>query len=438
MDHIENCMHLHEYQAKSVLARRGLPVPDGRVAASPEEAGRAWDELHAPGAVVKAQVHAGARGKAGGIVPVGSRAEAVAAARRLLGSTLVTAQTGPRGRPVGKVLVEESLDIAAEFYLSVSLDRSRGCPVLLASTAGGVDVESTGRPPLQGWHGHSRPYAMTMVSASPPGGSLEHGHPNRGDDHATPATTEPDPGFSREYGDPTRGFEPFQARKVFARLGLGHELMKPMTAAMLTLGRALVDLDASLIELNPLALTRDGRLVAADVKMTLDDNALPRHPDLADLADPSQQDPREVEAARYDLSYVGLGGNIGCMVNGGGLALATLDLLRLHGGEPANFLDVGGTATAERVAAAFRILCRDERVRAVFVNIFGGIVQCDLIAEGILEAVRQVAVGIPIVVRLEGNRAAEGRRALAASGLHIFAVDSLTAAARKAVELAAL
>jgi succinyl-CoA synthetase beta subunit len=387
-------MYIHEYQAKAVLARRGIAVPAGRVATSPLDAAAAFDELHTPRAVIKAQVHAGGRGKAGGIVPVAGRTEAEAAARRLLGSVLVTPQTGPRGRPVQKVLVQEWLEFRQELYLGVTLDRERGVPRVLASARGGMEIEELGR-------------------------------------------TAPD-AIITEFGCPVGGIEPFQARKIFAGLGLPHELMKPATQTVMAAARAFIELDASLIEINPLAMTADGRLVAADAKMSFDDSALARHPEIADLGDASQEDPREVEAARYDLSHVGLGGNVGCMVNGGGLAMATMDLLRMRGGEPANFLDLGGAATAEKVAAAFRLICQDDGVRSILVSIFGGIVRCDLVAEGILQAVRQVNVRVPLVVRLEGNFAKEGRRALAASGLSITSADSPDDAARRAVELAAL
>jgi len=385
-------VYVHEYQARSILSSRGVNVPRGEVASTPARAAEAFDRLACGRAVVKAQVHAGGRGKAGGIVLVAGRREAEQAARRLLGSTLVTSQTGPRGRPVEKVLVAEALDIRAEYYLSVSLDRTRACPVLVASSRGGVDIEELGR---------TEPGAIVT-----------------------------------EYGNPFTGVEPFQARKVFDALGLDGALMGPMTGLIRTLGAAFIDLDCSLIELNPLARCADGQLAAADVKMSFDDSAIARHPEIADLRDPSQEDPRETEAARHDLSYVGLDGQIGCMVNGAGLAMATMDLLALHGGEPANFLDVGGNATAEKVAAAFRLISRDERVRAILVNIFGGIVRCDLIAEGILTAVREIDLAVPLVVRLEGTRAEEGRAALADSGLRILAADSFDGAARQAVEAA--
>ncbi len=385
-------MYIHEYQAKALLAKRGIAVPAGRLAISAQQAGDAYEALHHDQAVVKAQIHAGGRGKAGGVVRVASRSEAEAAARRLLGTILVTTQTGPRGRPVDKVLVEEALDVARECYVGVSLDRSRGCPLAIASARGGVEIETLA---------HAEPGAVL-----------------------------------REWGNPFTGLMPFQARKLFAGLGLPREQLAPLTKVLLALAGMFVDHDCSLIELNPLALCRDGRLVAADVKMTFDDNALIRHPDLADLRDLAQDDPREVEAQRFDLSYVGMDGSVGCMVNGAGLAMATMDLIRLHGGAPANFLDVGGAATAEKVTAAFRILCQDTHVRAILVNIFGGIVHCDLIAEGILEAARRTELRTPLVVRLEGTNAQQGRQALAESGLAIVSATSLDDAAAKAVELA--
>jgi len=385
-------VYIHEYQAKAVLTRHGIAVPVGRVALSAQHAGDAYEALHREQAVVKAQIHAGGRGKAGGILRVASRSEAEDAARRLLGSPLVTKQTGPHGRRVDKVLVEEALDVARECYVGVCLDRTRACPMVIASAGGGVEIETLAR--------------------DEPGAVL------------------------REYGNPLTGLMPFQARKLFAGLGLPHEHLAPMTKLLLALAGTFVDCDCSLIELNPLALCADGRLVAADAKMTFDDNALSRHPDLADLRDTAQEDPREVEAQRFDLSYVGMDGTVACLVNGAGLAMATMDLIRLHGGDPANFLDVGGAATAEKVAAAFRILCQDARVRAILVNIFGGIVRCDLIAEGILQAAKSTELRVPVVVRLEGNNVEKGRQALAESGLAIVSADSLDEAAAKAVELA--
>ena len=385
-------MNIHEYQAKELLRRNGVSVPAGRVAASSREAAAVYGKTRREHAVVKAQIHAGGRGKAGGVKRVSSRAEAEEAARDLLGRRLVTRQTGPNGLPVHKVLVEETLAVRSEFYLSVSLDREAGCPLAIASARGGMDIEEL-----------SRTDPSAIVS---------------------------------EHGSPWTGIEPFHARKLFSRMGLPHELMRPMTGLVTKLGSIFVNYDCSLIELNPLVLTEDGGLVAADVKMSFDDNALARHPELADLRDATQEDPREVEAKRHDLSYVGLDGSIGCMVNGAGLAMATMDLIRLHGAEPANVLDVGGAATAEKVAAAFRIICQDERVKGILVNIFGGIVQCDLIAEGILAAARQVQLRAPLVVRLEGTNAAEGRRALSESGLEIVSADSLEDAAAKAAAFA--
>jgi succinyl-CoA synthetase beta subunit len=384
-------VYIHEYQAKAMLAGRGVPVPAGRMASSPEAAARAYEEMRLHRAVVKAQIHAGGRGKAGGILTASSRAECESAARRLLGTTLVTAQTGPRGRPVDKVLVQEHIEIKRELYLGLLIDRQRGCPMALGSAQGGTEIESAAETPS----------AVVRV-----------------------------------YGNPYTGLEPFQARDLCAGMGLGHESIRPMTDVVMALARLFIECDCSLTELNPLALCPDGRLLAADVKMTLDDNALFRHPDLCDLRDPAQEDPREVEARRHDLNYVGLDGNIGCMVNGAGLAMATMDLIRLSGGEPANFLDVGGDATVERVVAAFRLLCSDPRVKAILVNIFGGIVRCDLIAQGIVQAVERAGLALPLVVRLEGTKAEEGRALLSASGLKIVSADLLDEAARKAVELA--
>ncbi len=385
-------MNIHEYQAKALLAARGLAVPAGRLAATPEQAAQAFDELRRPRAVVKAQIHAGGRGKAGGVLFVSSRAEAEAAAKKLLGSALVTAQTGPHGRPVNQVLLQEHLDLTRELYLGLSLDRSSGRPRVIAAARGGMDIEELAR---------TEPSAILC-----------------------------------EYGDPDHGLAPFQARNLFTGLGLPHEQMKPAMELILSLARTFIECDCSLIEVNPLALCGDGRLLIADLKMAFDDNALRRHPDIAALRDTAQEDPREVEAEQYDLSYVGLDGSIGCMVNGAGLAMATMDLIRLQGGEPANFLDVGGDATVEKVTAAFRLIEKDEHVRAILVNIFGGIVRCDLVADGIVAAVGQVGLRAPLVVRLEGTNAEAGRKVLAGCGLRITSAESLEDAAAKAVALA--
>ena len=384
-------MEIHEYQAQAILSEYGIAVPRASPAMSPEEAGRAFNDLRAPAALVKAQVHAGGRGKSGGVVKVSSRAQAEAAAARRLGTRLVTRQTGPRGLPVHRVLVQEFVPVEAEHYASLSLDRETGRLLVMASARGGVEIEDLAR---------SEPAAIV-----------------------------------REYGHPLLGVQPFQARKVCVALGVPQDLMRPVASLIMALATAFVSLDASLIELNPLGRSGD-RLLPLDVKMAFDDNALARHPRIADLRDPTQEDPREVEARRADLSYVGLDGTIGCMVNGAGLAMATLDLIRHHGGEPANFLDVGGDATAEKVAAALRILCADARVRAILINIFGGIVRCDVVAQGVLEAARGVGVNRPLVVRLEGTRAAEGRALLAQAALDVTPADSLEEAAAKAVERA--
>jgi len=385
-------MNIHEYQAKELLRRNAVAVPAGRVAASPEEAGAAYDEIGGEGAVVKAQIHAGGRGKAGGVKHASSRAEAEDAAREILGRRLVTHQTGPKGLPVHRVLVEETIAVRSEFYLSVSLDREAGRPIAVASARGGMDIEELSR---------TDPAAIV-----------------------------------KEHGDCQTGIAPFQARKLFSRMGLPTDLLRPVTELVTKLGSIFVKYDCSLIELNPLVLTDDGKLVAADAKIAFDDNALARRPELADLRDETQEDPREVEAKRAGLSYVGLEGSIGCMVNGAGLAMATMDLIRLSGAEPANFLDVGGAATADKVAAAFRILCGDERVKAILVNIFGGIVRCDVVAEGIVSAAKHVKLGVPLVVRLDGTKADEARRLLAESGLETVSADSLEDAAAKAAALA--
>ena len=368
-------------------------MPAGRVAATPEQAARAFDELRLQRAVVKAQIHAGGRGKAGGVLFASSRAETEAAAKKILGrKTLVTAQTGPRGLPVNQVLVQEHLDLSRELYLGLSLDRSSGRPLVIAAARGGMEIEELAR---------TEPAALL-----------------------------------REFGDPNQGLAPFQARNLFTGLALPHEQMKPATELILSLARTFIECDCSLIEVNPLALCADGRLLIADLKMAFDDNALRRHPDIAALRDTAQEDPREVEAERYELSYVGLEGNIGCMVNGAGLAMATMDLIRLQGGEPANFLDIGGDATVEKVTAAFRLIEKDQHVRAILVNIFGGIVHCDLVANGIVAALGEVGLRAPLVVRLEGTNAEAGRKVLAGRGLSITSAESLEDAAAKAVALA--
>jgi len=385
-------MHLHEYQAKELLVRYAVPIRPGKVASSAEEAARLFTALGGHRAAVKAQVHAGGRGKAGGVALVATAAEAQAAARRLLGSRLVTAQTGPNGLPVHKVLVETACEAAREFYLGVTLDRAERCVTLIASKEGGVSIEEVARRSPQS--------------------------------------------LFRERIDPCLGLHPFEARRLAYELALPASAFRAMTELAAGLTRCFIELDCSLVEVNPLVLTPGNELVALDGKITLDDNGLFRHPELAAWRDPSQEDEREVAAHQYGLSYVALDGAIGCMVNGAGLAMATMDLIKLHGGEPANFLDVGGNATPETVTAAFEIIERDANIRAILVNIFGGIVQCDVIARGILAAVETVKLKVPLVVRLEGTNVEEGRRLLKNSPIKMTTAASLSEAARLAVELA--
>jgi succinyl-CoA synthetase beta subunit len=385
-------MNLHEYQAKRLFLDYRIAIPDGRTATTSEEAAAACGELGGARWVVKAQVHAGGRGKAGGVVMAETLAEVENAARRLLGSRLVTGQSAPGGLPVETLLVERPMAIARELYLGVLTERETERVLFVASAAGGMDIE--------------------RVAAETPERLL------------------------RVRVHPAVGLQPYQVRRLGFGLGLEPDGIKALGALMDALYRLFIDSDASLIEINPLVVDDRGALIALDAKINLDDNALYRHPDLSALHDPGQEDPRELAAKRHDLNYISLSGNIGCMVNGAGLAMATMDLVQLHGGSPANFLDVGGGATAERVAEAFKLILSDTNVRAVLVNIFGGIVRCDLIAEGIIEAVREVQVAVPVVVRLEGTNAEQGLSMLARSGLAVETVASLAEAAKRAVDLA--
>ena len=383
-------MNLHEYQAKQLYADYGIAAPRGEVASTPKAAQAAAGRI--PGArwVVKAQVHAGGRGKAGGVKLVDS-AEAVAqAAEGMLGRNLVTYQTTAEGQPVHSVLVEEVSQIARELYLGAVIDRASQRVVFMASTEGGVEIEK--------------------VAAETPEKIL------------TTAI------------DPTVGVQPYQCRQFAFGLGLTGDQIKQFTTLMTGMARMFVECDLSLLEVNPLVVTGDGRLVCLDGKINIDDNALYRQPRLAAMRDPSQEDAKENRAREHDISYVALDGNIGCMVNGAGLAMATMDIIKLHGGNPANFLDVGGTATAARVTEAFKIILADDNVKGVLVNIFGGIVRCDLIADGIIAAVKEVGVKVPVVVRLAGNNADLGGRKLADSGLNIIPADGLTDAAQKVVK----
>ena len=385
-------MNLHEYQAKDVFRSYGIPVPTGRVAATAEEAVAAARELGGSLWVVKAQVHAGGRGKAGG-VKVAKDTEAVrAAAAALLGTRLVTPQTGPEGLPVGKVYVESGSEIAREIYLSLTLNRERGRIALIASAAGGMDIEEVA---------HQTPEKILAATIHP-----------------------------------AAGLQGYQARELAFGLGLSGAQITEFQALAAALYRLYIEKDLSLLEVNPLIVTKGGTLMALDAKINVDANAVFRHPELAALRDASQEDPMERRASEHDLNYVSLDGDIACMVNGAGLAMATMDLIKLHGGAPANFLDVGGGATSERVTAAFELILSNERVRAVLVNIFGGIVRCDIIADGVTKAVTKVGVKVPVVVRLEGTNAEAARAMLAKSALAITPAEDLTDAARKVVSLA--
>ncbi|HYW92079.1 MAG TPA: ADP-forming succinate--CoA ligase subunit beta [Gammaproteobacteria bacterium] len=385
-------MNLHEYQAKQLFSEFGVPVPEGRVADSPERAGELARQLGGGKWVVKAQVHAGGRGKAGGVKLADSPDEVAQAARAILSGPLVTHQTGPEGLPVNEVLVEQGQRIERELYLSVLVDRGRERVVFMASAAGGMEIEEVAA---------SAPEKILSVDVNP-----------------------------------AAGFQAYHAR----RLGFGMELDRNQVGQLVRIAKGLYDLfldsDASLVEINPLIVTGDGDLLALDAKVNLDDNGLFRHKRLAEWRDPSQEDEKERLAREHDLNYVTLDGDIGCMVNGAGLAMATMDVIKLQGGNPANFLDVGGGTTSERVAAAFKLIVSDDEVRAILVNIFGGIVRCDLIAEGIISAVKEVGVKVPVVVRLEGTNAERGRRMLDESGLDLISARDLNDGARKAVAAA--
>jgi len=385
-------MNLHEYQAKDVFRSFGIPVPAGRVAGSPEEAVAAAQSLGGPVWVVKAQVHAGGRGKAGGVKVVRDLEAVRAAAAGMLGRRLVTAQTGADGLPIDKVYVESGSQIAREVYLSLTLNRDKGRIALIASVAGGMDIEEVAA--------HT-PEKIVSVSVHP-----------------------------------AAGLQPYQCRKLAFALGFAGPQIAAFQKIAVALYQLYVERDASLVEINPLIVTPAGELLALDAKINIDDNALFRQAELAAMRDPAQEDPMERRAAEHDLNYVSLDGNIACMVNGAGLAMATMDLIKLHGGKPANFLDVGGGATSERVTAAFQLILSNPNVQAILVNIFGGIVRCDLIAEGVINAVKHVGVKVPVVVRLEGTNAPQARAMLAKSGLTITPAGDLTDAARKAVALA--
>lgn len=385
-------MNLHEYQGKQLFAEYGLPVSKGYAVDNAEAAAEACDKIGGSEWVVKAQVHAGGRGKAGGVKLVRSKEEAKAFAAQWLGKRLVTYQTDANGQPVNQILVESCTDIAKELYLGAVVDRSSRRIVFMASTEGGVDIEKIA---------HDTPEKILKATI-----------------------------------DPLVGAQPFQGRDLAFQLGLKGDQIKQFTHIFVGLAKLFQDYDLALLEVNPLVIKADGNLHCLDAKINIDANAMYRQPKLRAMHDPSQDDPREAHAANFELNYVALEGNIGCMVNGAGLAMGTMDIVNLHGGKPANFLDVGGGATKERVTEAFKIILSDSNVAAVLVNIFGGIVRCDMIAEGIIGAVKEVGVKIPVVVRLEGNNAELGAKVLAESGLNIIAATSLTDAAQQVVKAA--
>lgn len=383
-------MNIHEYQAKAVLAKYGVAVPQGSVAFTVEEAVEAAKALGGK-AVVKAQIHAGGRGKAGGVKLAKSLDEVKAHASELLGKVLVTHQTGPAGKVVKRLLIEQLTDIKKEYYIGVVLDRASGRVVMMASAEGGMEIEEV-------------------------------------------AAKTPEKIF-RETVDPATGLNPYQARNLAFSIGIPNELVNKAVKFMTALYHAFVDKDCSIAEINPLVETGDGQIMALDAKLNFDDNALYRHPEIQELRDLDEEDPKETEASKFGLSYIALDGNIGCMVNGAGLAMATMDTIKYYGGEPANFLDVGGGASEEKVTEAFKIILSDSKVKGILVNIFGGIMKCDIIANGVVAAARQIGLDKPLVVRLEGTNVELGKKILNESGLNIVAADSLADAAQKMVAL---
>ena len=392
-------MNIHEYQAKELLQKFGAATPAGRVATTAKEAEQIARELGTNDLVVKAQVHAGGRGKGtfsngfkGGVHLVKSPAEAREVAGKMLGQTLVTHQTGAAGRVVNKVLVAASVDIEREIYFAVLLDRATAAPLIVASTEGGVEIE-------------------TVAEKSPEK-------------------------IIREPIDPLAGLQPFQTRKLAKQLGFKSDQIKPAAKLFSALYRTFIESDCSMVEVNPLVVTTKGEVLALDAKFNFDDNALYRHPDIAAMRDTAEEDPREVEASTHGLNYIGLDGNIACLVNGAGLAMATMDIIKFYGGSPANFLDVGGGATEEQVTEAFKLLISDENVKAILVNIFGGIMRCDVIAQGIINAVKAVKLPVPLVVRMEGTNVEAGKKLILESGLAVIAADDLADAAQKVVTAA--
>jgi succinyl-CoA synthetase beta subunit len=392
-------MNIHEYQAKEILQKFGAATTRGKVASSADEAEKIAREIGAGEIVIKAQVHAGGRGKGtfkngfkGGVHIVKSPSEAREVASKMLGQTLVTHQTGEAGRVVNQVLVAESADIEREIYFAVLLDRATAAPLIVASTEGGVEIESVAEK-----------------------------SPER---------------IIREPIDPLAGLQPFQSRKLVKQLGFKSEQLKPATQLFSALYRTFIESDCSMVEVNPLVVTKKGEVLALDAKFNFDDNALYRHKEIAAMRDTAEEDPREVEASKHGLNYIGLDGNIACLVNGAGLAMATMDIIKFYGGSPANFLDVGGGATEEQVTEAFKLLVSDENVKAILVNIFGGIMKCDVIAQGIINAVKAVKLPVPLVVRLEGTNVDAGKKLIAESGLAVIAADDLADAAQKVVKAA--
>ena len=385
-------MKIHEYQAKGILAKFGVPVPRGEVVFKKDEARAVAQRLGTSVVVVKAQIHAGGRGKAGGVKLAKSPDEAAALAGQILGMKLVTPQTGEEGRIVRRLLIEEGLDIKRELYLGILVDRALGAPIFMASAAGGMEIEEVAKD-----------------------------HPEA---------------ILREKIDPTTGFQPYQARKLAFGLGLTPEQVGAAVSFFQALYRAFIETDASMIEINPCVVTGDGKLVALDAKVTFDDNALYRHPEFKELRDLEEETPLEVEASKFKLNYIKLDGDIACMVNGAGLAMATMDIIKLSGGSPANFLDVGGGASEEQVKNAFRILLSDPNVRAVFVNIFGGILRCDILASGVVGAAKELKFKVPVVVRMEGTNVQQGKEILRNSGFNFAVAEGMKDGAEKAVKLA--
>jgi succinyl-CoA synthetase beta subunit len=382
-------MNIHEYQAKTVLRGFGVPVPRGIPAFSVDEAVKAAGELPGPVWVVKAQIHAGGRGKAGGVKVVKSIDDVKKEAARILGSTLVTHQTGPKGKQVNRLYIEDGSAIDKEFYLSMLVDRGSSRIAIVASTEGGMDIEKVA---------HDTPEKIVTITV-----------------------------------DPATNICPHHVRSVSRALGLDADLQKQMSSLLTLLYKAFTEKDMSLLEVNPLVITKDKKLVCLDAKIGFDDNALFRHPDVVALRDETEEDAKEIEASKYDLNYVALDGSIGCMVNGAGLAMATMDIIKLYGLEPANFLDVGGSASKEKVAAAFKIITSDPKVKGILVNIFGGIMKCDVIAEGVVAAVKEVGLKVPLVVRLEGTNVDLGKKIIKESGLNVTSGDDLDDAAQKIV-----